>query len=394
VSDFPRFRSGHGIRPRDWLVNPQWHHVGAPEDLDTLPEDAAFTAVRSVSAQALGTLPVSTRALQLSWCSDVDDRSLALLARLPALEWLFIDHPLHPRLSVAGLRVLQQLPALRSFALRARPEEANTPSLESAHLAPLDGLPLRSLALVNHPALDDLSLLDALPGLETLDLSGCPVRSGLSVRGLTSLHLDGRAPLSQETWAAIGHMSRLRVLSACQREGDALLPVVLPALEDAYLYGSRGLSVRGPALRRLDLGGVALPAPESLADLRVLRLSAHRLDRTHLAALGRVESLWLEGGSPKLVPADWAHLTGCRRLTLSCALKLSAAHLTAIGSLSLEELHIYKGGERLKPKVLSGLAALTSARWIHLEGCRDVAVLRAALPGVRITTEATAPVRR
>lgn len=386
VFDFPRFRSGHGIRPRDWLPSLTWHNASALADF---PPDAQAIYVRNLPGGAIGHLPTGVEALRLGWCPALDDDALAGLAGLTRLRWLFIDHPVHPRFSPGALAVLRGLPALRALALRARPEEDRTPVLTSAHLAALEGLPLSALALGNHAALHDVSALRTLPGLRTLDLTGSDVRAGLPPQ-IEALHLDGKQPLSEECTDAIGQMTALRALSLCQRTGDRAW--TLPRLETAYLFGARGLSVSGERLARLDLGETRLPSPEALAahtGLRAIRLPGHRLTGAHLAALPGVAHLWIEGGAPKLQPGDWAALRGCQRLTLACGLKLRPAHLEAIAALPLETLHILRGAERIAAGSLGGLSG---ARWIHLEGCRDTTPLHAALPAARITTEPTARV--
>lgn len=390
--DFPRFRSAHGLRPRDWLPSLSWSHVGNEAELEELAPDAEAVLLRSVSASLIGALPPTVRALRLGWCPDVRDDTLALLSGLPALEWLFLDHPLHPELGEGALEPAAALPKLWGLALRARPEESRAPWLHSAHLAPLRGRPLRALALSSHPGLEDLSPLGDLPSLRSLDLTGCPARRGLSASAVETLFIDAPLPMAEDTWSAIGRMERLVRLSACQRTGP-LPPLALPALEVAYLFGARGLSVSGPALARLDLGGGPLPAPAQLSAhgaLEAVRLPAHKLGSAHLSAISGVRSVWLSGGAPRIKPADWRLLSGCRSLVLDCALRLGRRHLAALGALRLETLVILRGAERLKPAELAGLAGLSGAERIHLEGCRDVSGLQAALPGARVTTEAAA----
>lgn len=238
--------------------------------------------------------------------------------------------------------------------------------------------------------------MGAMPALRMMDLSGCPVLRGLSVVRLETLFMDARQQMTADTWNAIGRMTRLAQLSACYRSGG---PAVLHSegLESAWLYGSRGLEVRSPRLQTLDLGETPLPPASELAvhdGLRALRLTGHRLSAAHLATLGELRALWIEGGAPKLKADDWAHLRRCERLTLSCALKLNARHLRALAALPLTELHVLKGADRLRPKELVHLGSLREAQWIHLDDCRDVSRLQELLPETRVTTNPTDRVSR
>jgi hypothetical protein len=352
--------------------------------------------MRNVSAELAHRLPRSTRALQLSWCPGVSDKAVRMMAQLPALEWLYLDHPLNPQLSKQALAPLTDLPGLWGLSVRARPEEEGTPFLAAEHLAPLAGIPLRSMSLVNHPGLEDLSRMGPMPQLTRLDLSGCPVLRGLSVVGVETLFMDARRQMTEDTWEAIGRLGGLTQLSVCNRSGAGAL-LDNDALEVVWLYGSRGLAVRSARLQTMDLGETPIPPAEALAHcdgLGALRLPGHRLSAAHLGARGSLQALWIEGGAPKLKPDHWAGLQRCERLTLACALKLNARHLKAIAALKLSELHILKGAERLRPRDLAALGGLGAARWIHLDGCRDVDALRAALPGTRVTTEPSERVSR
>ncbi|MEL6343903.1 MAG: hypothetical protein AAFV53_12270 [Myxococcota bacterium] len=391
MSAFTRFRSAHGVRPKDHQ-DLDWHHIHAPSDVDAVPDEARAISIRGLSVGLFKALPPNLEALHLNWCADLDDAFLERLRDGRAIRWLYIDHCLAPDLSGAALAGFSGSDSLEVLAVRARPDDPplriDGVALHSAHR-------LRILALQNHPALADVSGLADLPALEILDLGGSPARSALTLTTLRRLLLDGPLPFDPQMMSSLPALAGLEEMSLLDRRW----PAGATAAPFGQLTGLRRLSLRGsrqipdtslfsalPPLEVLDLAEIRAPSTEALKTLppiSALRLPGHKLTDGHLAAAPDTATLWLAEGAAKISPHGWDGRTarGLQHLTIDCMLKRTRRHVRGWADLGLLSLTIYRGAEALRPADLAPLRGLPR---LHLEQ-GDIDAVSTALPGTQVT---------
>jgi hypothetical protein len=289
------------------------------------------------------------------------DSDMAILARLPELEWLFIQQP--TGITSAGWQALPRSRTLRLVRLvGARFDRAGVaalaslPALEVLDLTAADGVDDEAAALIARSAarLQVLTLsgsqvtdrgmaaLASLPALTTLDLTWV---NGLTDAGVARL-------------AAIRTLERLD-LSLTGIGSDPRGFVALAAL---------------PALESLALTGVELSpgSVAAIARLPVLQhLSLSGIGDAALAPLGALPSLrGLSLAGPEVTDAAMATVARLRGLTQVRLLETSVgdAGVAALRHLALASISL--DGSPVGDRGLVALAAIPTLGWISARGTR------------------------
>lgn len=277
--------------------------------------------------------------------------SLAFLGELPALRELRLSGEL---VDDDALTIVEGLPGLEELDLSGCDQVSPAALARVTHLVRLRALDL------SHTQADDETLAGAgeLGHLERLRLSGCPEVSRLSpLAGLPLRDLTLGCDLGRDDLEALGTLTRLRrlVLQSCQVKGQGLVHLAgLDELEELWLSGN--------ALRGADLSH--LPA-----NLRTLSLSQTEVDDASLAGLAhltRLERLHLSN-CERIEGAGLAHLAPLRALTwLDLALsRVSSDEGLARLPESLEELRL----DHVRGITGVGLGHLKNLTWLRLRAC-------------------------
>ncbi len=175
----------------------------------------------------------------------IDDAGMRHVAKLRALEWLFIDET--AGMTDAGLEAFGPLQRLQTLELHA-------PRIEGAGLRHLAGLPALT-HLVLGPGVKELTAIPAFPALRWLVLSGSAVRD------------QDLAPLANCRQLETVSLDRTTI-------GDAGV---------VHLAGLTGL--QGVSLNETQVGDTGLAALRGLSRLRFLSLSGTRVSNAGLAML-------------------------------------------------------------------------------------------------------------
>ncbi|MEO3753351.1 NACHT domain-containing protein [Streptomyces sp. B6B3] len=199
---------------------------------------------------------------------------------------------------VASVGFLQSFPALGILHLSDVPLVSD--------LSPLVGLPLHRLRLTDNVGLRDLSGLDALPGLHSLDLVSGAFGDDLNflpvAAPLTGLHLppQTRKLTGLDDWPSLRHLG-LQRLEHVPGAADWRAVAELPHLAELTLNPAqlRALATHGEALPELETlhattrrGDADLSdVPRIFPGLRRVTLNAPRISFTDLTPLASLDEL-------------------------------------------------------------------------------------------------------
>lgn len=326
--------------------------------------------------------------------TGLTNAGLAHLARLPALEELWLSHHDTSSFGDAGLPYLTKCPRLRALQLSGN-------GFTNRGLACLNDFPaLRNLGLSRFPINDaGLASLSVLESLESLDLSYTPVGlSGLAhikkLRSLKVLRLCKR----DEHWKEITDAWLLQIKDMKSLEELDLLNADLTDEGLAYLAQMPSLrmvsGLAGPitddGLRRLsaltyleelsfgDAGALitddGIKALATLPHLRSLYLSKSRMTNEGIRALSKTTSLeYLDlGFGSQITVKGLTPLNDLKNLTTLRLLLSKDADdgpLDLSGLTSLEHLSLFCCDTKrpvFKDEDLACLAGLKELRWLSL----------------------------
>ena len=353
-----------------------------PDDLFGLSAYASMSGVLKPNNRCMPYIAHLTglRALNMR-TTNITDRGAAYLANLTALEWLTFGG----RITTKGLLAISAIPALRGLILSSA--DAIPGALSSlGHQPSLQALGLNG----NMIADNGLQHLDNFPALQHLKLWGAFGPDALHHLGktpqLTSLGLEMRGPLEEETLAHLADLKRLRTLKVRSELDDRACAQLarLDQLEELDLAFRNKIGDAGavhlaglPRLKRLSLNSVTLSDEglESLAQLRHLESLLIRVPELsedglrHLASMRNLKQLTLEikalACSDAYLGEALSSLTQLE--TLSLYMPISGQTVVAIAEIpGLTRLTI-----RLQPGVtnaaLSALGNLDSLRYLSLD---------------------------
>lgn len=291
------------------------------------------------------------------------DADMAILARLPELDWLILQEP--AAVSAAGWQALARSRTLRLLNVRgARLDRAGVAAIAS--LPALEILSLRACAGVD----DEAAALLARDArrLTTLDLSGTEITD----RGVAALTSLPALTTLQLVWvngltdAGVARLAALRTLEALDLSMNAVG-------EDPR--GFEALATL-PALERLWLGDLDL-APGSIAAvarmpaLRSLVLHGARIGDAELAPLATMQGLRdLRVSGPTVTDAAMTTVARMRGLT---ALDLSATGVGDAGVALLRPLSLARitlDQSRVGDRGIAALAGIPTLGWISARGTR------------------------
>ena len=291
--------------------------------------------------------------------SSTDDISTIRL--LPGTKYLTLGD--HPREAI-DLGALADLRGLLRLDL-------SQSAIQS--LAPLAGLPLVTLRMLNDTGITDFKPLSSLTSLKVLDLSNCGLTSLEPLAGLVALEeLDVSGNRQLASLAGIESLRNLKELELTFTAIRDLAPLArLPALEKVRLYGFGFGAVPDLSgvknLRDLNLGHndlVDLGPLRKMTGLRrlVLMQNAKLENLAPLASLPQLAELDLQSTAVKSL-APLAKLPALSHLRLNGTAVKSLAPLASVKTLRTLDIAQDFGHEAEIEALKKALPQLQVMRW-------------------------------